>query len=115
MPVAPAERHKCGSGSGAMANIRYDIVKTLRGWSIVCDGVLGGVPYLQREAALRDATWAADLLGKAGEDVKIYLGGDPVEINPGEAPAGSRSGSGPVSSDPPSAVGPNLSGRAMTT
>jgi hypothetical protein len=51
--------------------IRYDIVRTLRGWSIVCDGVAGGVPYLGREAALQEATWAADQLGKAGEDVEI--------------------------------------------
>ena len=61
--------------------IRYDIVPTLRGWSIVCDGVVGGVPYLQREAALQDAAWAADLLGKTGEDVGVYLHGEPVDID----------------------------------
>jgi hypothetical protein len=68
--------------------IRYDIVPTLRGWSIVCDGVVGGVPYLRREAALRDATWVADLLGKTGEDVRVYLQGEPVDIDPQKADAG---------------------------
>jgi hypothetical protein len=62
--------------------IRYDIVRTLRGWSIVCDGVAGGIPYWQREVALRDTTWAADLLGKAGEKVEVYLGDELVEIDP---------------------------------
>jgi hypothetical protein len=62
--------------------IRFDIVRTSLGWSIVCDGVPGGVPYLQREVALRDATWAADLLGKAGEKVEIYLSDEPVSSTP---------------------------------
>jgi hypothetical protein len=38
--------------------IRYDIVRTLRGWSIVCDGIAGGMPYLQGEVALRNPAWA---------------------------------------------------------
>jgi hypothetical protein len=57
----------------------HDIVRTLGGWSIVCDGIARGMPYLRREVALQDATWSADLLAKAGEDVEIYLSGERVD------------------------------------
>jgi hypothetical protein len=67
-----------------MAHIRYEIVPSLGGWSIACEGVVGR-PYLRREAALRDAAWVADLLGKAGEDVRVYLDGEPVDIDPEKA------------------------------
>ncbi len=67
-----------------MAHIRYDIVPNLGGWSIACNGVVGR-PYGWREVALRDATWVADLLGKSGEDVRVYVDGKPVKIEPGNA------------------------------
>ncbi len=64
-----------------MTEIRYDIIPRLGGWSIACDGVVGA-PYRWREAALRDATWVADLLAKAGEDVRVFLDGEPVDTDP---------------------------------
>jgi hypothetical protein len=66
-----------------MTEIRYDIVPHLGGWSIACDGVVGA-PYRWREAAIRDATWVADLLGKAGEDARVFLDGEPVDTDPGQ-------------------------------
>ena len=72
-----------------MAHIRYDIVPRLGGWSIACDGVVGR-PYLQRDVAIGDATWVADLLSKTGEDVGVYLDGEPVDIEPGKTAAARR-------------------------
>jgi hypothetical protein len=71
-----------------MGLIRYDIVSKMGGWSIVCNGVVGR-PYLQREVALQDAAWVAALLCKTGEDVGVYLEGEPVRVD-AQATAGDR-------------------------
>ena len=72
-----------------MAHIRYDIVPHMGGWSVACDGVIGP-PYLLREAAIRDATWVAGLLGKTGEDVRVYSEGAPVHVDFGKTVTPSR-------------------------
>jgi hypothetical protein len=64
-----------------MPHIRYGIVPHMGGWSVACGGV-SGPPYLQREVALQDAAWVATLLGKAGEEVRVYLDGEPVDLDP---------------------------------
>jgi len=55
-----------------MASIRYDIVSRHGGWSIACGGTVGP-PYMDRRQALRDATWIAELLERAGDSVEIYV------------------------------------------
>jgi hypothetical protein len=72
-----------------VADIRYDIVPSMGGWKIVCNGVAGR-PYLNLEAALGDASWIADQLGKAGQSARVYLDGEPVDID-----AGITGGEGP--------------------
>jgi hypothetical protein len=72
-----------------MAHIRYDIVPNQGGWSIACNGIIG-LPYQGREVAIRDATWVADLLGRAGEEVRVYLEGRPVDIDRETAPTQRR-------------------------
>jgi hypothetical protein len=77
-----------------MAHIRYDIVRTPRGWRIVCDGVVSGVPYLRRQVALRDAASAAEYSAKSARTLKS-LQGEPVKIDPREglpAAAAGRAG-----------------------
>jgi hypothetical protein len=61
--------------------------------TLLCPGAraAGGLPYLQRVVALRDTTWAAELLGKAGEKVEIYLSDEPVDPE-NSLPVGYREG-----------------------
>ena len=67
-----------------MSLTRYEIVRRYGGWSIAC-GDACGPPYLDRETAVRDATWVAELLIEHGEDVELYVDGEAVEIDPERA------------------------------
>ena len=55
-----------------MAHINYDIVPSMDGWRVDCNGVAGR-PYSMQSDAIRDTLFIAGQLSAAGDKVGVRL------------------------------------------